>query len=91
MTVTSATPLTPVGVWELFQSVLRANGWAAVRSGRSWRVVPAANAVREGGVPSRGIGGQEVVTRMVRLSNVPSADVARVVRPLAATFGSVER
>lgn len=90
VTVTSATPLTPGGAWELFQSVLRANGWAAVRSGRTWRVVPAANAVREGGAPSRGASGQELVTRMVRLANVPSADVARVVRPLVATFGSVE-
>ena len=90
VTVTSATPLSPAGVWELFQSVLRANGFAAVRSGRAWRVVPAANAVRDGGVPGRGVGGQQLVTRMVRLSNVPAADVARVVRPLVATFGSVE-
>ncbi|MEN3749802.1 type II secretion system secretin GspD [Sphingomonas sp. HF-S3] len=90
VTVTSATPLSPTGVWELFQSVLRANGFAAVRSGRAWRIVPAANAVREGGVPSRGASGQALVTRMVRLSNVPSAEVARVVRPLVATFGSVE-
>ncbi len=90
VTVTSATPLTPAGVWELFQSVLRANGFAAVRSGRAWRVVPAANAVRDGGVPSRGAAGQELVTRMVRLANVPSADVARMLRPLVATFGSVE-
>ncbi|AJP74437.1 general secretion pathway protein GspD [Sphingomonas hengshuiensis] len=90
VTVTSATPLTPAGVWELFQSVLRANGFSAVRSGRAWRVVPAANAVRDGGAPSRGVAGQELVTRMIRLSNVPSADVARVVRPLVATFGSVE-
>ncbi|MES2445507.1 MAG: type II secretion system secretin GspD [Pseudomonadota bacterium] len=90
VTVTSATPLTPAGVWELFQSVLRANGFAAIRSGRSWRIVPAANAVREGAVPSRGASGQQLVTRMVRLTNVPSADVARVVRPLVATFGSVE-
>lgn len=90
VTVTSATPLSPSGVWELFQSVLRANGFSAVRSGRAWRIVPAANAVRDGGVPSRAAGGQELVTRMVRLANVPSADVARVVRPLVATFGSVE-
>ncbi|WP_204268050.1 hypothetical protein, partial [Escherichia coli] len=34
VTVTSSTPLSPQGVWELFQSVLRANGFAAVRSGR---------------------------------------------------------
>lgn len=91
VTVTSATPLSRDGVWELFMSVLRANGFAAVRSGRSWRIVPAANAVREGSaVPSRGASGQQLVTRMVRLNNVPSADVARVVRPLVATFGSVE-
>jgi len=90
VTVTSATPLSPAGVWELFQSVLRANGFSAVRSGRAWRVVPAANAVRDGGVPGRAAGGQELVTRMVRLANVPSADVARVIRPLVATFGSVE-
>ncbi|MFV1919508.1 type II secretion system secretin GspD [Sphingomonas sp. MJ1 (PH-R8)] len=88
VTVTSAEPLSPAGVWELFQSVLRANGFAAVRSGGAWRIVPAANAVRDGGV--RGGGGQALVTRMVRLANVPSADAARIVRPLVASFGSVE-
>jgi len=90
VTVTSATPLTSAGVWELFQSVLRANGFAAVRSGRAWRIVPASNAVRDGGVSSRSASGQELVTRMIRLSNVPSAEAARVVRPLVASFGSVE-
>jgi general secretion pathway protein D len=90
VTVTSAEPLSQAGVWDLFQSVLRANGYAAVRSGRAWRIVPQANAVRDGGVPSRGVGGQELVTRMIRLSNVPSADAARIVRPLVASFGSVE-
>ena len=90
VTVTSAEPLSQAGVWDLFQSVLRANGYSAVRSGRAWRIIPQASAVRDGGVPSRGAGGQELVTRMIRLSNVPSADAARIVRPLVATFGSVE-
>lgn len=90
VTVTSAQPLSQGGVWELFQSVLRANGFAAVRSGRAWRIVPQGNAVRDGGVPSRGASGQELVTRMIRLSNVPSAEAARVARPLVASFGSVE-
>lgn len=90
VTVTSAEPLSQAGVWDLFQSVLRANGYAAVRSGRAWRIIPQANAVRDGGVPSRGASGQELITRMIRLSNVPSADAARIVRPLVANFGSVE-
>lgn len=90
VTVTSAEPLSQAGVWDLFQSVLRANGYAAVRSGRAWRIIPQATAVRDGGVPSRGAGGQELITRMIRLANVPAADAARIVRPLVATFGSVE-
>ena len=90
VTVTSSSPLTPTGVWDLFQSVLRANGYAAVRSGRAWRIVPAANAVRDGGIPARGAAGQELMTRMVRLANVPAADAARIARPLVAQFGSVE-
>ena len=90
VTVTSAEPLSQAGVWELFQSVLRANGYAAVRSGRAWRIIPAANAVRDGGAPLRSAGGQQLVTRMIRLSNIPAADAARIVRPLVATFGSVE-
>lgn len=89
VTVTSAQPLSAEGVWELFQSVLRANGFAAVRSGRAWRIVPAANAVRDGGV-RRSASGQEMTTRMIRLSNVPAAEAARIARPLIATFGSVE-
>lgn len=90
VTVTSAQPLSPSGVWELFQSVLRANGFAAVRSGRAWRIVPQGNAVRDGGVSTRSASGQELVTRMIRLSNVPSAEAARIARPLVASFGSVE-
>ncbi len=90
VTVTSAQPLSPAGVWELFQSVLRANGFAAVRSGRAWRIVPQGNAVRDGGISSRSASGQELVTRMIRLANVPSAEAARIARPLVASFGSVE-
>ncbi|WP_249276399.1 type II secretion system secretin GspD [Sphingomonas baiyangensis] len=89
VTVTSSQPLSQNGVWELFQSVLRANGFAAVQSGRAWRIVPQANAVRDGGVRRSG-SGQELVTRMIRLSNVPAAEAARIARPLVATFGSVE-
>lgn len=89
VTVTSAQPLSADGVWELFQSVLRANGFAALRSGRAWRIVPAANAVRDGGV-RRSASGQEMTTRMIRLSNVPAAEAARIARPLIASFGSVE-
>ncbi|WP_076071561.1 type II secretion system secretin GspD [Sphingomonas montana] len=90
--VTSAEPLSIGGVWELFQSVLRVQGFAAVRSGRSWRIIPQANAIRDGG--SSGVrgtaGAQDVVTRLIRLRNLQPEAAVRVFRPLVASFGTIE-
>ena len=88
--VTSAEPLSVAGVWDLFQSVLRVHGLAAVRSGRAWRIIPAASAIRDAGSGSARITGQEVVTRLIRLRNVPGEAAARVFRPLVAAFGTIE-
>lgn len=85
--VTSAEPLSPSGAWELFQSVLRVHGFATVRSGRAWRIVPQADAVR--GTGTR-LTGSQVVTRLIRLRNVTPDTAARILRPLVAQFGSLE-
>ncbi|MES2497470.1 MAG: type II secretion system secretin GspD [Pseudomonadota bacterium] len=87
--VTSAEPLSVDGVWDLFQSVLRVHGFAAVKSGRSWRIIPQASAIRDAGSGGR-LTGQDVTTRMIRLQNVSGEQAARVFRPLIAQFGSVE-
>jgi general secretion pathway protein D len=87
--VTSAEPLSVDGVWDLFQSVLRVHGFAAVKSGRAWRIIPQASAVRDAGTGGR-LNGQDVTTRMVRLYNVSGEQAARVFRPLVAQFGSIE-
>lgn len=87
--VTSAEPLSVDGVWDLFQSVLRVHGFAAVRSGRAWRIIPQASAIRDAGVGGR-LSGQDVTTRMIRLQNVSGEQAARVFRPLVAQFGSIE-
>ena len=90
--VTSAEPLSTAGVWELFQSVLRVQGYAAVRSGRAWRIIPQANAIRDGGGSgARGTAGaQDVVTRLIRLRNLQPEAAVRVFRPLVASFGTIE-
>lgn len=85
--ITSATPLTPLGVWELFLSVLRGQGYSAVRNGRAWRIVPQATAVRE---PSGTRTSGRMVTRMIRLNTLTPEAAARIFRPLVAAFGSVE-
>ncbi len=85
--VTSATPLSPAGVWQLFVTVLRGQGYAVVRNGRAWRVVPQANAARE---PANGSAEGRIVTRLIRLRTLSPEAAARIFKPLVATFGSVE-
>lgn len=91
VTVISGEPLDADGVWRLFQSVLRVNGYAAVASGGVWRVVPQAQ-VNESGpaVDTRGASSQDLVTRVVRLDNLPAEAAANVLRPLVASFGYIE-
>ncbi|MGD2132847.1 MAG: type II secretion system secretin GspD [Maricaulaceae bacterium] len=92
VTVFSSAPLTEAGVWELFQSVLRVNGFAAVPSGAVWRVVPQA-AVRNGGVALDAGGAvysQDLVTKLISLDNLSSEAAVRVLRPLVASFGYIE-
>ncbi len=89
VTVVSAQPLSAAGVWELYQSVLRTYGFAAVRSGAVWRVVPQSTVIQNS-APTSGESGQQVVTRLIRLRNLPSDQAARALRPLVTQFGSLE-
>ena len=91
--VVSAEPLSPAGVWDLFRSVLRTYGFAAVRSGAAWRIIPQATAIQSGAVAATGGGAvraADIVTRVIPLRNLPSDAAVRVFRPLVASFGSVE-
>jgi general secretion pathway protein D len=95
VTVLSAEPLDAEGVWALFQSILRSRGFVAVESGLIWQVVPEAEARTIGGAdPMDGArdeqGSQDVVTEMLRLSRLPSAEAVRVLRPLVAESGYIE-
>ncbi len=92
VSVVSARPLGPQGIWDLFQSVLRVQGFTAVQSGGIWRIVPQSAAVQGGSRVVAGRGGRtgEIVTRTIRLGALPSADAVRILRPLISQFGSIE-
>ena len=89
VTVVSAQPLSSAGVWDLFLSVLRTYGFAAVRSGSVWRIVPQATAIQNGASGGDG-SSQQVVTRLIRLRNVPGDQAVRALRPLVSSFGNIE-
>ncbi len=91
--VVSAEPLSPAGVWDLFRSVLRVYGFAAVRSGAAWRIIPQAAAIQGGAIAAVGPNSArpaDIVSRVIPLRNLASDAAVRVFRPLVASFGSVE-
>lgn len=89
VTVVSAQPLSSSGVWDLYQSVLRTYGFAVVRSGAVWRIVPQATVIQNS-ASTTAESGQQVITRLIRLRNLPSDQAVRALRPLVAQFGSLE-
>jgi len=100
VTVIASQPLDQDGVWELFQSVLSVQGFAALPSGALWRIVPQ-EAIREGGgilgaategsaAEGNAPGRLDVITRLVPLRNFPAATAVGALRPLVASFGYIE-
>ena len=92
VTVISSKQLTQAGVWSLFQSMLRVRGFVAVESGVVWEIVPETQSVSKGGTipPGGRAGDQDVVTKLVPLERLPSAEAVRVLRPLVAANGYIE-
>lgn len=89
--VVSAYPLSSAGVWELFLSVLRTSGYAAVRSGNAWRIIPQASVIQGGASEvGRATSDQQIVTRVIRLSNLAPDQAVRALRPLVGSYGSIE-
>ena len=87
VTVISTEPLDKDGVWELFQSVLGVQGFAALPSGNLWRIVPQA-VIKEGGgvIESADQPGRlDVITRLVPLKNFPATTAVGALTPTTAT------
>lgn len=84
VTVVSNRALNKNEVYELFQSVLSINGFAAVPSGPVVKIVPDTNA-RQAGVRvdlSRSATGEQLVTRIVVLEQANAAELLAALRPM---------
>ena len=91
VSVISSEALTEAGVWALFQSILRVRGFVAVESGVVWEVVTEADARSKGMALDNALAGsQDVVTKLLALDRLPSAEAVRVLRPLVAQEGYIE-
>ena len=80
VTVISARPLRDDEIYQVFLSVLRVHGFVAVPSGSVIKIVPEASG-RSAGATVTG-GSDELVTRVIRVRNVPAAKLVPALRPL---------
>ncbi|MFK7886432.1 MAG: type II secretion system secretin GspD [Gammaproteobacteria bacterium] len=89
VTMISDTALAPEDFYETFLSILQVYGFVAVPSGNVVKIVPDTNA-RQFPVPtgsSNGLGGDDVVTEVIRIQNVGAAQLVPILRPLVPQYG----
>lgn len=85
VTVISARPMKPDEIYDVFLSVLRVHGFAAVPAGSMVKIVPEAVAQSDG---SAGVDGDrahtadELVTQVVPVRHVSAAELVPILRPL---------
>ncbi len=92
VTVVSARPMNAEDLYQVFLSILQVHGYSAVPVGEVIKVVPDVNA-KQGPipvVPEPGVQppeGDQMVTRVVPIENVPAAQLVPILRPLVPQQG----
>jgi len=90
VTVISPQPLDAQGVYEIFLSVLRVHGYAAVESETGVKIIPQATARQT--IPlasSEVLSGEHLVTEVVPVVNTQAGSLVDTLRPLVAQHGHV--
>ncbi len=90
VTVISSRPMSSDEVYQVFLSILKVHGFAAVPSGQVIKIVPDVSAKQDSipnatdAEPGRG---DEMVTRVIQVDNVASAQLVPILRPLVPQQG----
>ena len=85
VTVVSAKPMKPDEIYDVFLSVLRVHGYAAIPSGSMIKIVPEAMAQQDGSGGLNGTKGHEpdeLVTQIVPVKHVAATELVPILRPL---------
>lgn len=90
VTVVSSRPMNSDEVYQVFLSILKVHGFAAVPSGEVIKIVPDVNA-KQDGIPTTSDDnpgrGDQMVTRVVQVDNVAAAQLVPILRPLVPQQG----
>jgi general secretion pathway protein D len=90
VTVISSRPMNSEEVYQVFLSILKVHGFAAVPSGEVIKIIPDVNA-KQDSIPTTtdsdpGVGDQ-MVTRVIQVDNVAAAQLVPILRPLVPQQG----
>ncbi|MGB5539908.1 MAG: type II secretion system secretin GspD [Gammaproteobacteria bacterium] len=90
VTVISSRPMSSDEVYQVFLSILKVHGFAAVPTGEVIKIIPDVNA-KQDSIPTttdREPGtGDEMVTRVIQVDNVAAAQLVPILRPLVPQQG----
>ena len=90
VTVISSSPMDEDSVYETFLAVLQVQGFAAIPSGGTVKIVPETNARQEGSSFSgtaSDLAIDEIVTHVYSIQNVSAAQLVPILRPLVPQWG----
>jgi general secretion pathway protein D len=82
VTVVSAQPMSADEIYEVFLSVLRVHGYAAVPAGRMTKIVPDVAAAQQGTLGPAVGGGDAILTRIIDLKHLSAEEMSALLRPL---------
>ena len=80
--VVSSKPMTADEVYDVFESVLRVNGFAAVPSGNMVKILPEALANQQMTLAAPGGGPDALVTKLLELKHVSATEMVQLLRPI---------
>ncbi|MET0051092.1 MAG: type II secretion system secretin GspD [Candidatus Thiodiazotropha sp.] len=90
VTVISAHPMDSDEFYEVFLSILEVHGFSTIPSGDVIKIVPDVKA-KQGGIPTVDapgeLPGDQIVTRIIQVKNVASAQLVPILRPLIPQEG----
>ena len=88
VTVVSNTEMSSDDIFDMFQSVLRIHGYAAVKSGNVVKIVPTQGAKQEDlPLGSGGLSNEKMVTRVIPVENTNATELVPILRPMVPQYG----
>ena len=92
VTVISAKPMKPDEIYDVFLSVLRVHGYAAITQGSMIKIVPEAMAQQDGSAAlngDRAHSADELITQIVPVKHVSANELIQILRPLMPQGGQL--